>query len=40
MAQYLSGRIYFELGQNEEAANAFQKGAESNVNLPEAFYYL
>ena len=40
MAYFFLGRVYFELGQNEEAAAAFQQSAALDAKLAEAFYYL
>jgi tetratricopeptide (TPR) repeat protein len=39
-AYYAMGRLFFELGQNEEAADAFQKVPETSPELADAQYYL
>jgi len=38
-ALYAMGRLFFELGQNDEAANAFLKIPEASRDLPDAPYY-
>jgi len=40
LAHFYLGRVYFELGQHEEAAQSFQKASEIDTKLPEAFYSL
>lgn len=39
-ASYAMGRLFFELGQNDEAANAFKKIPETITDLPDAPYFL
>lgn len=40
LAYFFLGRVYLELGQNEEAAQAFQKSSQLNPKSAEAFYFL
>jgi tetratricopeptide (TPR) repeat protein len=39
-AYFFLGKIYFELGQNEEAAEAFQQVINLDGKLPDAYYFL
>ena len=40
LAYFFLGRVFFELGQYEEAAQSFQKSSEFDAKFAEAFYYL
>lgn len=40
LAHFYLGRVFFELGQHEEAAQSFQKAVEIDPKVADAFYYL
>jgi len=40
LAYFFLGRVYFELGQNDEAADAFQQAIALDGKLTDAFYFL
>ena len=40
LAYFFLGRVYFELGQNEEAAQSFQKSVELDAKNSDGFYFL